>query len=354
MTTDSNPIKLQGVPGSPYTRKMLAVLRYRRIPYRFIIGQPGLPIEWGYPDGASLPMPKVPLLPTFYFKDENGVEQAVTDSTPIIRRLESEVSGRSIIPGDPVLAFLNYILEDYGDEWLTRCMFHFRWAFPADVAKAATILPFYQAMNLSDEFSETMQKVISERQIGRLYVVGSNETTRSVIEQSYVRFLENMDRHLHHHQFLLGQRPASADFAAVGQLTCLTHFDPTPTDITIKTSPRTYAWVERNEDLCGIEVTDADWIASDDIPDTLIALLREVARTHMPQMLANAKAVASGKDQFETVIDGKQWKQPSFPYQAKCLRWTREAYASLNEKDRTKALAILEKAGLGDLVTATV
>ena len=31
-----NPVKMMGAPGSPYTRKMRAVLRYRRIPYLFI------------------------------------------------------------------------------------------------------------------------------------------------------------------------------------------------------------------------------------------------------------------------------------------------------------------------------
>ena len=108
MTTS---IALSGSPGSPYTRKMLSVLRYRRMAYRYIIS--GTPTP-------HLPQPKVELLPTFFLPGADGQMEAVVDSTPLIRRLEPMGEGRSILPPNPVLAFLDELLEDYGDEWLTK------------------------------------------------------------------------------------------------------------------------------------------------------------------------------------------------------------------------------------------
>jgi hypothetical protein len=52
------PIRFKGVPGSPYTRKMLAYLRFRHIGYELLIGNQA--------DDLGLPQPKVGLLPTFY------------------------------------------------------------------------------------------------------------------------------------------------------------------------------------------------------------------------------------------------------------------------------------------------
>ena len=183
-----NLLPIRGVPGSPYTRKMLAVLRYRRIPYRFLQS-----------DSDDLPRPKVSLVPVLYFEDEQGALQAEVDSTPIIRRLESEYPGRSVIPADPVVAFLNYLLEDYGDEWLTKAMFHYRWYYDDDIEMAGSILPHYADVTRPDEQMLAMKKIFSERQIGRLYVVGSNDTTASVIEDSYRRCLELQARILARH-----------------------------------------------------------------------------------------------------------------------------------------------------------
>ncbi len=354
MTELTVPVTLQGVHGSLFTRKSLAALRYRRLPYRFIIGQPGIPIPAGYPDWQSLPVPKVGLLPTFYGADAGGELKAITDSTPILAQLESLSDERSLYPTDPVIRFINYVLEDYADEWLTRCMFHYRWMYAADIDKAGAILPLLRDTGIPQAQHEKLKQFVSTRQIERLYVVGSNEVTTPVIEDSYHRFLTLMDAHLQEYPFLMGSRPGSSDFGVFGQLTCLTHFDPTPTKIVLEESPRTYAWVERLEDLSGFEVDESGWFTRDFIPDSILALLGEVARVHLPQMLANARAIAAGEKQFETEIDGKVWQQPSFPYQAKCLRWTREEFGALSDVDRESVTRLLSNVGLMPLIDEAV
>jgi len=64
-------MKVVGMPGSPYSRKLRAVLRYRRIPYEWI--------HQGSPEARGLPQPRVALLPHFVVDGE-----ALTDSTPIM------------------------------------------------------------------------------------------------------------------------------------------------------------------------------------------------------------------------------------------------------------------------------
>ena len=334
------PIALRGAPGSPYTRKMLAVLRYRHIPYRFLVGGLWSKLE-------DLPKPKVELLPTFYFEsedEESGLE-AVVDSTPIIRRLEQEALGRSVIPADPALAFINYLIEDYADEWLTKAMFHYRWYYDDDIRLAGEVLPRWRALAATDADIEPVSKMVRERQIGRLYVVGSNDTTAPVIEASYRRFLDVLDSCIVGGPFLFGARPSSADFGLYGQLTQLAGFDPTPSRITEATAPRVLAWVQSVEDLSGMEPQEEDWIDRGDVPASLTALLAEAGRTYVPALLANAHAIDTGTEQVEAEIDGQRWVQAPFPYQAKCLQWVRQEYARLTGEDRAAAEKIIAGTG---------
>ena len=62
-------------------------------------------------------------------------------------------------------------------------------------------------------------------------------------------------------------------------------------------------------------------------------------------MLANARRLRAGAETFETEIDGKPWKQQTFPYQAKCLQWIRNAYRDLDEAGRRSVDTILAPTG---------
>src|SRR5262245_58098465 len=190
------PLRIVGVPGSPYSRKLRAVLRYRRIPYAWV--------HQGSPETRGLPPPRVALLPPLVLRGPDGALEAAVDSTPLIRRLESMSAARSVIPPDPVMAFVDALLEDYADEWLTKALFHYRWTFAPDVARAAAILPRWPRTNQPEDQLVALGRRFSERQIGHLGVVGSNETTAPVIEESHRRLLRLLDGHLTRSRFVMG------------------------------------------------------------------------------------------------------------------------------------------------------
>jgi glutathione S-transferase len=330
-------LRIVGAPGSPYSRKLRAILRYRRIPHVWLTR--------GTPESRGLPRPRVELLPQLILEGPDGAPEARTDTTPLIRELEGRYAGRSVVPADPVVAFLDSLVEDYADEWVTKCMFHYRWAYAPDIDKAARILPRWFATNQPEETAVAMGKQFAERQIERLWVVGSNETTGPVIEASYRRLLHRLDAHLTTSRFVMGARPGTADFGLYGQLTQLVAFDPTPAAIALKEAPRVAAWVDLVEELSGVEPAEDGWIPRDAVPETFRALLEEIGRVYVPFLLANAEALAQAAERVDCEIDGRPWVQRPFPYQAKCLAWLREGHAALGTGDRQAVDAILANTG---------
>ncbi|MFN3474983.1 MAG: glutathione S-transferase family protein [Blastomonas sp.] len=335
-------VELLGAPGSPYSRKMLALLRYRRIAHRMIWGSHMNPMP-GYP------APKVKLLPTVYF-GQGDEREAMVDSTPIIRRLESEHDERSVIPEDELLRFLDLLIEDFADEWMTKAMFHYRWHYSEDAANAGPLLIFWQDSTYPDDVARPMAEGFARRQIDRLYVVGSNDITAPIIEASYKRLVGIFDRIVQRQGFVLGNRPSAADFAVYGQLTQLGIVDSTPARIMAEASPRLRAWLDRVEDLSGLP--DGAWLSHGSLWAHLGELLSEIGRVYVPFLLANAQAAAAGQSDFETMIDGKPWTQPVFPYQAKCLLTLRGARDALSEDARQALDALLAGTGCDEMFVA--
>ena len=339
-----NPIPIVGNPASPYTRKMLALMRYRRIPYA---------VEWGDPKALikkmGLEEPKPILLPVLVFNID-GKNRAITDSTPIIRHLENEFSVRRVIPSDPKLNFLNYVLEDFGDEWVTKYMFHYRWHFEDDIEKAGTVLPLMHDVSLENKSHLEFKKYFSELQTSRLWVVGSNNKTAPIIEESYKRFLNQLETCLSINPFLFGKRPSSSDYAIYGQLTQLIGFDPTSSAIAHNISPRAISWIDQMEDLSGLNVHEEDWITFEQAERNLSNIFEEIGKVYMPALLANSNAINQNEKTWTANIDGAEWNQKSFPYQAKCLQWINNEFEVLGNDDQEDILNFLRNTGCSDLI----
>jgi len=339
----TRPLVITGAIGSPYTRKIRSLVVYRRIPYEFV----------GFTDERrDLPKPPLPLLPCVYLPEGEDGLVPTSDSTFQLRTLEERYSGRSVIPNDPALAFLDYLVEDYADEWLTKAMFHYRWGIPENAEHASNILPLWN-LTVPDEFVETFHETFAQRQIDRLsgVVTGSLEVCGPIIEKGYRRLLEILRVRFAEHRFVFGARPSAGDFGLQGQLTQLVQVEPTSMALCRKEAPRVMAWVDVVDDLSGLRVDgDEGWLAREDLGDSFRELLGEIGRSYAPFMVANAAAIESGEKETHCEIDGQPYWQQAFPYQRKCLTWLQAEYEKLAPADRQFVDQTLTGTGCEQLV----
>lgn len=333
-----HPLVLCGAYGSPYSLKMRAILRYRHIPFRWVLRDS----KWD-----DLPTAPVPIIPVIVYPNADGSHgEATVDSSPQIMRLEREYDGRRVVPTDPALAFIDGLLEDFGDEWLTKAMYHYRWAYDDDIDKAGHLLPTSRRLDLDSDRSQQMYDIITQRQIGRRELVGSTDLNAPIIEASYERVLDALTALFSTSDFLLGDRPGRGDFGIFGQLTQLVKWDPTPTAIAARRAPKVITWVDRLDDSSWLPVEgDQGWIDLGDLAEGTRRLLAEAGRSYAPFMVANAEALLTGGDEVVCEIDGRTYRQGPFKYQGKCLEWLRADYAALPSDARSRVDAVLAGTG---------
>lgn len=322
---------LHGINPSPYSVKMRALLRYRRLPFVWEgVGQPR-----DVAVAAGLP----PVIPVLRFPDG----RLMNDSTPLAHALEREHPGvRSVIPDDPALAFVSDLLEDFGDEWVTKMMFHYRWYYQADRDFAQAWVVTSRDPVMEEGARRAMMQAFNDRQVGRMALVGCTEQNRPVIEESYRFLLDTLDRHLRELPFLLGSRPSLGDFGLYGQLQILS-VDPTPAAEMRARATDVFCWLMRLDDASGVE---GAWIdPSAPLPAGVVELLRHAAATYLPFLAANLGALQEGRETFEVELLGRPFAQGPFRYQGKCYDALRKKFAALPDPARRKLAPVLEATG---------
>jgi len=329
----AEPYRIYGMEMSPYSVKVRSYFRYKRLPHRWIVRNSSS--EADYQKYAKIQI--VPLLVT---PDERGLQ----DSTPIIEVVEAAHPQPSIHPSDPVMGFLSALIEEFGDEWGNKWMFHYRWAREVDQICSAGRLARGMMPEADEERHAGMVAMIRARMVDRVWFVGSNAQNAAQIEETYQDALAQLDAHLATRPYLFGGRPTFGDFGLWAQL-YEAWTDPTPGALMEGRAQNVLAWVQRML----WPTAEGDLESWSSLESTLLPFLAgSVGRLFVPWTLANEAAVAAGQEEFTVELAGKVWTQKPQKYHAKSLRALRDKYAAVADKSALDS--ILAAAGCAGAV----
>jgi glutathione S-transferase len=320
--------RIIGAEMSPYSVKVRSYFRYKGLPHQWILRNAASQAE--YEKYARMPI--IPLLVT---PEGTGIQ----DSTPIIDQVEKLHPEPSIHPRDPIAEFVSMLMEEFGDEWGNKWMFHYRWARDVDQRSSSGRIARMRAPGASEPEVAALAEQVRVRMVERVWFVGSNELTASQIETGFVDMLGLLERHLSTRPYLFGARPAFGDFGLWGQLYEL-WTDPTAGALIEGSAPRVLDWIHR---MLWPRATGEfeTWLT---LAPTLMPILTEqIGRQFMPWTLANEKALADKQEEFAVALGDKIWIQKPQKYHARSLGMLRAKYAALADKSALDG--VLDAAG---------
>jgi glutathione S-transferase len=325
--------RIFGAEMSPYSVKLRSYFRYKAIPHQWILRNAVSQAE--YEKYAKMPI--IPLLVT---PEDTGIQ----DSTPIIGRMEKLYPQPPIDPDDPVTCFLSALIEEFGDEWGNKWMFHYRWARDVDQISSAGRIARMRDPAAGEPAHAVLAGQIRARMVDRVWFVGSNAVTAPQIEAGFLDMLGLLDGHLAGRPYLFGGRPALADFGLWGQIYEM-WTDPTAGAIIGGGAPHVLDWVQRML-WPKAEGPFEPWSALQ--PTLMPILTRQVGGQFMPWTCANEKALGEGKEEFSVTLGDKTlgentWTQKPQKYHARSLSQLRARYADV--ADKAALDPVLEAAG---------
>lgn len=316
---DGQHYVIMGRVESGYSMKVRSAMRYKGIAHEWIDRR--LKNEKLFQKHA-----KVQLIPLVFLPDGSSLQ----DSTPILERLESDHPSPSFHPSEPGLRFLSELLEEYGDEWANKLMFHHRWGYVADQKhRSGTLSRGMLEGHPLRIFAPIMARLMVRRMVPRMSFAGANENNAPILIESFTNLVAILEAHLRDRPYLFGGRPAFGDFGLWGQL-YQAYIDPTCGAHFKSHGPSVVAWIERMLD----PKDEGDFEALETLRPTLGPLFaREVGPRFLAWDAANTVALSAGQPQTELSIEGKLYYQRTFKYPAQTLLILKRKFKTASEDE---------------------
>ena len=278
--SDGGTYILYSAPHSLYAGRARAYLIKRCIPFE--------ERSVGHSSFTEIkPIGKLPTIPTLV--TPNG--EVIRDGAAIIDHFESTF-GRLFRPISPLQDMVSSLFDVIGSEGLRRPAMHYRWNFPEDNDE---FLHYHFFSLFRPDTPDREQKTISVMEMLRTTTKmrGVTGDTKELVEGLYIELLDALNSHFQHTPYLLGGSPCIGDFGMLAPLYGHLARDPYPAALMKKLAPRVYRWVERmnrkNQDALEYFNCDNDFLQRNEIPETLIAVLRVLSQDFVPETVASAK-----------------------------------------------------------------
>ncbi len=271
---------LYSAPHSLYSGRARAYLIKRSIPFeeRYITHSSFTEIK---------PIAKLPTIPILV----TPTGEVIRDGAAIIDYFESTL-GRLFRPVSPLQDMISSLFDVIGSEGLRRPAMHYRWNFPEE---NDDFLYYHFFSLFRPDTPDREQKTISVMEMLRTTTKmrGVTGDTKELVEALYIELLDALNSHFQHTPYLLGGSPCIGDFGMLAPLCGHLARDPKPAALMKKLAPRVYRWVKRmnreSQDAPEYFDCDNDFLQKNEIPETLIAVLRVLSQDFVPETVASAK-----------------------------------------------------------------
>lgn len=344
----SDRYKLYGVDFSLYSGKARSYLNKKGIPFDEIL--PTIRVYKKF----IVPRTGVRYIPVLQTPDD----QVFQDTTVIIDELEKRFPENPVYPSKPKQKLVSLLLEVYGDEWLVIPAMHYRWAYQ-DVNQPFIFQKFGGMISpkLPAFVRGWLGKKLGDRFKGSVPLLGIKDTNFRAIEQSYLAFLADLEQHFQRYDYLLGSQPCIGDFGLIGPMYAHLYHDPYPGELMRSKAPAVAAWVER---MIDDKPAQGDFLHNDQIPETLLPILRRMAEEQLPVLLDTDRRLSQWRErnpnseiprsigQHKFSIEGVSAQRIILPYSLWMFKRPVDFYDCLDEDTAADVDNLLDQVGFGD------
>jgi glutathione S-transferase len=293
--------------------------------------------------------------------------RVIRDGVAIVDHFEAE-SGNSFSPTSPKQSILSRLFDVIGAEGLLRPAMHYRWNFPE---QNLDFLRFhFQSVMPKGPDREQKADAAADRMRAACMGFGAVPDTFEVVEALYLELLEKLNAHFARQPYLLGGKPCIGDFGMIAPLYGHLGRDPKPLSLMQAHAVRLFRWVERMNrpelDVGEFDVQDGAYLAGDEVPESLIGVLKHLAIDFVPETRAASICINEWIDQQGELAPGTEVVRGvglcpfelrgvtvnalAQPFRFYLLKRVQDEFESLGQPDQKDVAEMMAACGMTELL----